>query len=1364
MSETYIFGNVGQSNAQIGTNTMLNTTGAGNSAFGNNVFTYLTSGANNSGFGVEVASSLSFNGSNNTVYGVEVMKDATTASDTSGFGYQALTALTSGNNNSSFGLASGNSLNTTSNNTLFGANANLVNNTVSNALVIGNDTIGADQSIVVGPSAQCLSTLSATRNIVTGFNSKMGENSTNSTLIGSESGNTGPLVNTVSVGADALTNPLSLCENGVFIGIGAGNLTLSSIDDTFIGEYAGTNGRGERNTGIGYQSLYGSGTQYRSDNTGVGYYTAGTGGAGEKTTLIGYSAGEYLEADRGCTSIGGRSMRQVRGTAASSISSTVQSTINAHPDFITSNDGNLVVFTVNTAGNVTDVSAGTAATGGVGELNAVFKVRDGSSTLSEKFAIDTQGAIPASLGGKYFLISSATDYYVWYDVDNLSVDPAVPARTAIQVDISAGDSSTTIAFKTYSAIRNEGGYRTIFTESVSGSFFRIINNVAGNVTDVAAGTAVGPGLLSAVVKVRDGGLAGEYSFVDCTGVGSGIAGKYFLLSSTTTDYYVWFNTGSDVDPAVPARTGIVVNLSFSNYNTAVGWQSLAGHIVGGLNLQNVRENTAIGYSAGADLNTGSNFNTLLGYNSFINDVVVSGTTAIGTSISSFGTTDTTIIGTNVTSGSARNVLVGNNSSGSTDSLALGTGASAGVGVYQIGPNSVSGTNTLSFRTQIVADEAWIGGGTSSLVIDNSGNLVRGTSSLLVESTTDATATTMETYTMADNTTRQVEALIMGTRKGGVIGSTAQSYSVRLDAAIKRTGVLVTINKVTETHLQDMIAIGKITNQVAGFAPNIDGGTAVTAGGLSTVTTSTDGVGASLTETLFVNFYGSREAGYYPGSYFYFSSPTTDYYVWFANIYTPDPNIAGKTGIQVLYNFGDDLLTLLQLTATAIHNVGGAGTTFNCQYSPSTVVEVIYDTGLLNTSNIEPGTAVSGTPGSLNAVFTSNEGVSTYERSIIDTYGATPAGLAGRWFIIYGTFAYYVWYRVDGVTTDPGPGGLNNPYLTGKTGIMVDIVTGDSDSVIATKTSTTLESHPSFTTYGSALRITNNITGATVLSLSYSNNFYNYFLSRTQYIATHTVGSIGVAQEVIMSFAGQTGITMRPQQSFYQCAYFKISTTTTSYYFWYSYPGYTVAPFPGGIGVQIMLSSTDNEITIAQKTRNAVNGTGVFTVTNLPEHLSIHNVASGPALNPATDFNAVSQLDKIYSIDTIRNGTTAAVAEISLFDAKGATPATLGGKYFLLSSTTSNYYVWYNTDGGSVDPGLSATAIPVAIVTGDTETDIVNKTVAAIGAVGGGAVFTTAASPQWTIDIVASGTNAILEVSGSEGMNVTWKAYTRNFAL
>ena len=375
MSETYIFGNVGQSNAQIGTNTLLYTTGSGNSAFGNNVFTNLTSGMNNSGFGVEVASGLSFNGSNNTLFGAEVMKDATTASDVSGFGYQTLTMATTGNNNSAFGNTAGDSVTTTANNTLFGANADVVNTSTSNSLVIGNDTIGADQSIVIGPNAQCLSTLSSTRNIVVGFNATMGENSTNSMVIGSESGNIGPMVNSISIGANTVNQVLENCENSTLIGLGVGKDTRLSIDETFIGEDAGTYSHGERNTGIGVSSLYGFRDQYRTDNTGIGYYTGGSGGAGEKTTLIGFSTGEYLSAARGCTAIGSRSMRQIEGNSPTSISSTTQSTINANPDFTTSNDSNLVVYTVNIAGNTTDVGAGTAATGGAGELNAVFKIR-----------------------------------------------------------------------------------------------------------------------------------------------------------------------------------------------------------------------------------------------------------------------------------------------------------------------------------------------------------------------------------------------------------------------------------------------------------------------------------------------------------------------------------------------------------------------------------------------------------------------------------------------------------------------------------------------------------------------------------------------------------------------------------------------------------------------------------------------------------------------------------------------------------------------------------------------------------------------------------------------------------------------------
>ena len=48
----------------------------------------------------------------------------------------------------------------------------------------------------------------------------------------------------------------------------------------------------------------------------------------------------------------------------------------------------------------------------------------------------------------------------------------------------------------------------------------------------------------------------------------GLAGLYFLISSTTTNYYVWFQVnGVGVDPAIGGRTGVRINL-LSTFNEA----------------------------------------------------------------------------------------------------------------------------------------------------------------------------------------------------------------------------------------------------------------------------------------------------------------------------------------------------------------------------------------------------------------------------------------------------------------------------------------------------------------------------------------------------------------------------------------------------------------------------------------------------------------------------------------------------------------------------------------------------------------------------------------------------------------------------
>lgn len=78
-------------------------------------------------------------------------------------------------------------------------------------------------------------------------------------------------------------------------------------------------------------------------------------------------------------------------------------------------------------------------------------------------------------------------------------------------------------------------------------------------------------------------------------------------------------------------------------------------------------------------------------------------------------------------------------------------------------------------------------------------------------------------------------------------------------------------------------------------------------------------------------------------------------------------------------------------------------------------------------------------------------------------------------------------------------------------------------------------------------------------------------------------------------------------------------------------------------------------------------------------------------------------------------TLPAVAEITGVQIPSAP---LTGQYFLLNSAFPQaYYVWYDVDGGGGDPMPGGTAIPVSILSADTPTDIATATAAAIALTG-----------------------------------------------
>jgi hypothetical protein len=117
--------------------------------------------------------------------------------------------------------------------------------------------------------------------------------------------------------------------------------------------------------------------------------------------------------------------------------------------------------------------------------------------------------------GQYFTFSSfdldaSTEipYYVWYKVDGVGTEPTIPGATGIQVNILSTDSSNQVAIKTQ--------------QSLNGWAIWGIQTIAGNLFHI---------------------------------------GAYFLASSPTVDYYIWYTVnGVGEDPKIVNRVGVHVNV------------------------------------------------------------------------------------------------------------------------------------------------------------------------------------------------------------------------------------------------------------------------------------------------------------------------------------------------------------------------------------------------------------------------------------------------------------------------------------------------------------------------------------------------------------------------------------------------------------------------------------------------------------------------------------------------------------------------------------------------------------------------------------------------------------------------------------
>lgn len=97
-------------------------------------------------------------------------------------------------------------------------------------------------------------------------------------------------------------------------------------------------------------------------------------------------------------------------------------------------------------------------------------------------------------------------------------------------------------------------------------------------------------------------------------VADSLSGKYFCISSLTTNYYVWYNTGASVDPAA-AGTPIQVNIATNATDAAVATATGAALIAAGFQVSavgNLVTVVVVGYgdtSNAGDYNTGFVFST-----------------------------------------------------------------------------------------------------------------------------------------------------------------------------------------------------------------------------------------------------------------------------------------------------------------------------------------------------------------------------------------------------------------------------------------------------------------------------------------------------------------------------------------------------------------------------------------------------------------------------------------------------------------------------------------------------------------------------------------------------------------------------------
>lgn len=156
------------------------------------------------------------------------------------------------------------------------------------------------------------------------------------------------------------------------------------------------------------------------------------------------------------------------------------------------NDSFTATATLNVV-SVTCLDAGYTDDAVDGDTGFTFNVTNqgtGEKASQETSTFTCVADVAGSLAGDYFTVNTAENqeqYYVWFKVSGVGIDPAVANKTGILVNVAINDSATAVAL----AIKTELdlNYSTKFVSTVAGPDVTIKNVRFGRAIDATVGTS-----------------------------------------------------------------------------------------------------------------------------------------------------------------------------------------------------------------------------------------------------------------------------------------------------------------------------------------------------------------------------------------------------------------------------------------------------------------------------------------------------------------------------------------------------------------------------------------------------------------------------------------------------------------------------------------------------------------------------------------------------------------------------------------------------------------------------------------------------------------------------------------------------------